>query len=109
VRELDAGPLTELPTETGARIIDGDTAVALFRVPDGVHAIADECSHAEASLSEGEVFDGEVECPRHGALFDITSGRALTLPATKPVAVHATEVRDGNVFIQISDGESSDE
>ncbi|MCL1600815.1 MAG: non-heme iron oxygenase ferredoxin subunit [Actinomycetia bacterium] len=109
MRELNAGPLTDLPAESGVRIVDGDTAVALFRVGDGVHAIADRCSHAEASLSEGEVFGDEVECPRHGAEFDLTTGKALTLPATKPVAVYATDVRDGNVFIEISDGESSDE
>ena len=109
MKELNAGPLVDLPVESGVRIVDGDTAVALFRVGDAVHAIADRCSHAEASLSEGEVFGDEVECPRHGAEFDLTTGKALTLPATKPVAVYATEVRDGNVFIEISDGESSDE
>jgi 3-phenylpropionate/trans-cinnamate dioxygenase ferredoxin subunit len=104
VKVLNAGPLADLPVESGFRIVDGETAVALFRVGDGVHAIADRCSHAEASLAEGEVFGDEVECPRHGAAFDLTTGKALTLPATKPVAVYATEVRDGNVFIDISDG-----
>jgi len=108
VKELNAGPLADLPSDLGVRIVDGDTVVALFRVGEGVHAIADRCSHAEASLSEGEVFGDEVECPRHGASFDITTGKALTLPATKPVAVYATEVRDGQVFIDISDGENSD-
>jgi 3-phenylpropionate/trans-cinnamate dioxygenase ferredoxin subunit len=109
VKALDAGPLADLPTETGVRIVDGETAVALFRVGDGVHAIADRCSHAEALLSEGEVFGDEVECPRHGAAFNLATGNALTLPATKPVGVYATEIRDGKVFIQISDGEGSDE
>lgn len=109
MKELNAGPLADLAGDSGVRIVDGDTAVALFRVGDGVHAISDRCSHAEASLSEGEVFGDEVECPRHGAAFDLRTGKALTLPATKPVAVYATEVRDGNVFIEMSDGESSDE
>jgi 3-phenylpropionate/trans-cinnamate dioxygenase ferredoxin subunit len=109
VKQLDAGPLADLPTETGVRIVYDDTDVAVFRIGDGVHAVADRCSHAEASLSEGEVFGDEVECPRHGAAFDLTTGRALTLPATKPVPVYATEVRDGNVFIEIPDGEGSDE
>jgi 3-phenylpropionate/trans-cinnamate dioxygenase ferredoxin subunit len=109
VKVLDAGPLADLAIDSGVRIVDGETAVALFRVGDRVHAIADRCSHAEASLSEGDVFDDEVECPRHGAAFDLTTGKALTLPATMPVSVYATEVRDGNLFIEISDGESSDE
>ena len=107
--EVNAGPLLDLPVDQGLRIVDDGTAVALFRMEDSVHAIADRCSHAEASLSEGEVFDNEVECPRHGAAFDITTGRALTLPATRPVAVFATEIRDGNVFVEIPDTENGDE
>ncbi len=64
-----------------------------------LYAIGDRCSHAEASLSEGDVFDGEVECPKHGAAFDIVTGAALTLPATQPVHTYTTEVRDGDLYI----------
>ena len=97
--QVVVGDLSSLPTDTGTRVdIDGE-AVAVFRVEDDVYALANRCSHAEASLSEGEVFDGEVECPLHGAAFDITSGKALTLPATQPVATYRTEVRDGNVSV----------
>jgi 3-phenylpropionate/trans-cinnamate dioxygenase ferredoxin subunit len=109
VSEVNAGLLVDLPVDQGIRIVSGGLAVAVFRTEDGVHAISDRCSHAEASLSEGEVFDEEVECPRHGAAFDITTGKALTLPATKPVAVFATKIRDGNVFVEIPDLENSDE
>lgn len=107
--ELNAGLLADLPTDGGLRIGDGESAVAVFRVGDGVRAIADRCSHAEASLAEGEVFEDEVECPRHGAAFDLTTGKALTLPATRPVAAYVTDVRDGNVFVEIPDGENVDE
>lgn len=107
--EINAGLLDDLPVDTGLRIGNGDSAVAVFRIGDEVHAIADRCSHAEASLADGEVFDNEVECPKHGAAFDITTGRALTLPATKAVAVFATEIRDGNVFVEIPDEENADE
>ncbi len=107
--EVAVGALADLPID-GARLVEhGGSPVAVFRLGDAVHAIADRCSHAEASLSEGDVFDNEVECPRHGAAFDFTSGEALTLPATKPVAVFETEVRDGNVFIEIPDEENADE
>lgn len=107
--EVAIGALVDLSMENAMRVDHGDTSVAVFRLGDTVHAIADRCSHAEASLSEGDVFDNEVECPRHGASFDFTTGKALTLPATTPVAVFATEVRDGNVFIEIPDEESADE
>lgn len=107
--ELNAGLLADLPVDEGLRIENGDSAVAVFRVGDEVYAIADRCSHAESSLSEGEVFDNEVECPRHGAVFDVTTGEPLTLPATKSVAVYVTEVRDGEVFVEIPKEGSADE
>jgi 3-phenylpropionate/trans-cinnamate dioxygenase ferredoxin subunit len=88
------------------RIDVGDDRIAVFRVGDEVYAIGDRCSHAEASLSEGEVFDTEVECPRHGAEFDLTSGKPLSLPATKPVPTYPTSIRDGEVVLTI-EGPSS--
>jgi len=102
---VHVGRLEDLPEDRGTCVDVGGTAVAVFRVDDGVHAIADQCSHAEASLSEGEVCDGEVECPRHGAAFDVTTGAALTLPATVPVATYRAEVRDGDVFVSATDSE----
>jgi len=101
------GALTDLPEDAGTCVDVEGTAVAVFRSDEDVFAIADRCSHAEASLCKGEVFDGEVECPLHGAAFDISTGKALTLPATQPVATFRTEVRDGNVFVSIKDSEDS--
>jgi 3-phenylpropionate/trans-cinnamate dioxygenase ferredoxin subunit len=101
------GALTDFPENAGTCIDADGVALAVFRSEEDVFAIANRCSHAEASLCEGEVFDGEVECPLHGAAFDIATGRALTLPATKPVATFLTEVMDGNVFVSIPDSEES--
>ena len=91
----------DLVEGTGKRVDVGEERVAVFRVGDQAYAIADRCSHAEASLSDGELFGTEVECPRHGAEFDITTGAALTLPATTPVAAYPVEVVDGGVQITI--------
>ncbi len=102
---VSAGKLEELPEDRGTCVEVDGTAVAVFRVGDEAYAIADRCSHAEASLCEGEAFDGEVECPRHGALFDVTTGEALTLPATLPVATYATRVADGEVLVSITEKE----
>ena len=81
--------------------------IALFRVGDEVYALADTCSHAEASLSEGEVFDETVECPLHGAAFDLRTGKVLSLPATKPVAAYTVEVKDGEVHLLVPGEEAS--
>jgi nitrite reductase/ring-hydroxylating ferredoxin subunit len=75
----------------------------MFRVGEDVYALGDRCSHAEASLAKGEVFDGEVECPRHGAAFDLESGEAKTLPATSSVPVYGVDVEDGLVYLTIDE------
>ena len=97
------GRLDALVDGAGTRFDVEDHRIAVFRDGEVVHAIADRCSHAEASLAEGEVFDTEVECPRHGALFDITDGSALSLPASKPVATYPIEVVDGDVLVTLQE------
>ena len=94
-------PVEDLPQGRGVRVDFGDTRIALFRIDEEVYAIADRCSHAEASLSEGPLFDKSVECPRHGSEFDLASGKPSSLPATKPVPVYPTRVDDGILFIDL--------
>lgn len=77
-----------------------ESVVAVFKVDNEFFAIQNRCSHAEASLSEGEVYDCKVECPLHGAEFDLKTGEALTLPATKPVATYTTEVNENSVLVK---------
>jgi 3-phenylpropionate/trans-cinnamate dioxygenase ferredoxin subunit len=93
--------ITELPLGRGVRVEAAGHRIAMFRVDDSVYAIGDRCSHAEASLAEGELFDTEVECPRHGASFDITTGEPDTLPATRPVPVYDVEIADGDVYLTL--------
>ncbi len=97
--EVNIAPLEDLPDGRGVRVDIGPLQIAVFRIGDDVFALGDQCSHAKASLSEGEVFDGEVECPRHGSPFDLKTGEPQTLPATAPVPTFSTEVRDGDVFL----------
>ena len=76
------------------------SVVAVFKVDNEYFAIQNRCSHAEASLSEGEVYDCKVESPLHGAEFDLKTGEALTLPATKPIATYTTEVNENSVLVK---------
>ena len=87
--------------------VDG-RAVALVRIGEQVHAIDDTCTHAEVSLSEGDVDLEEcaLECWKHGSLFDLRTGEALTLPALKPVAVHTVTVEGDEVLVELSEGGS---
>ncbi|MFM7718611.1 MAG: Rieske (2Fe-2S) protein [Actinomycetota bacterium] len=75
--------------------------LAVARVDEEVFALADSCTHASCSLSEGDLTAGEdaVVCPCHGSTFDLRSGEPLEGPALDPVAVHAARVRDGWIEI----------
>ncbi len=97
------GQLDTLPRERGIRVTVGDTVVAMFRIGNEVYAIGDRCSHAEASLAEGEVYDTTVECPRHGSEFDLATGEPLSLPATQPVPHYQVSVEEGTVYLELED------
>lgn len=100
---IEVAPVESFPTEGGLRVDIGEHRIAVFRVGEEVFAVGDRCSHAEASLSEGEVFDRAVECPRHGSEFDLRTGEPLSLPAAKPVPVYAVSVEDGTVYLDLED------
>jgi 3-phenylpropionate/trans-cinnamate dioxygenase ferredoxin component len=93
--------LAELEPGTARRIVVGGAPVAVVRIGDDVYAIGDICSHANVSLSEGEVWcdEREIECPKHSSTFSLETGEPRTLPATQPVPVYRTEVDDGSVTI----------
>lgn len=101
--KVEVTKLEELPRERGVLVKVGDQRIALFRIDDNVYAIGDRCSHAEASLAEGEVFDDAVECPRHGSEFDLATGEPSSLPATSPVPIYEVTVEDGTVYLTLED------
>jgi 3-phenylpropionate/trans-cinnamate dioxygenase ferredoxin component len=78
-------------------VIDGTPAL-LLRVADSFYAIEDVCTHDGQPLTEGPLVGCEITCPRHGARFDIRTGKPLCMPATEPVQTFAIEVRDKAVF-----------
>ncbi len=69
-----------------------------------MHAIDDTCTHADVSLSEGEVDGRTIECWLHGSRFDLVTGEPTGLPATRPVAVHAVTIDDsGDVLVAVKE------
>lgn len=79
-----------------------DMAVALCRVEGQVFAVADKCSHAEASLSEGWLEGRELCCPVHDGRFDVSTGKALCFPAKDPIATFETRVADGSIYVRLT-------
>ena len=87
-----------------ARIVEIDgQKIGVFNAGGELLAIEDRCSHDDGPLAEG-TFDPAtctVECPRHGSLFDLRSGRPKTLPAYAPVETFAVRVEDGEIKLEV--------
>lgn len=99
-------PLAELTSGSARRFDVGGRSIAVVRLGDDVYAIGDTCSHADVSLSEGEVHADtcELECWKHGSAFSLVTGQPNTLPATQPVPVYVARVVDGNVVVEVEAG-----
>ena len=95
----------DLADGTARRFVVDGVAVAVVRIGHDVYAISDVCSHANVSLSEGEVWcdERELECPKHGSAFHLETGEPSTLPATQPVAVYNASVVDGQIVVSLEE------
>lgn len=93
---------SEIEPGTSLRVEpDNLPALAIFNLDGEYFVINDTCSHGDASLCEGEIEDGEVECPWHNAKFCIKTGKALTFPAVEAQKTYLTRIVDGEVGIEV--------
>ena len=91
--------LADLP-EGSTRQVEVDGApVCLYNVGGQVCATQDSCTHAHASLADGWLEDGVIECPLHQATFDVRTGKVLSAPATEDLRVYAVDVDGGDIRI----------
>ena len=91
------GKTSEIPPERVTVFQIGDHDVAVCNVGGQFYAIDDLCTHDGGSLDQGELEGDEIECPRHGARFNVTTGEAIQLPAFEPVETHEVRV-DGDTL-----------
>ncbi len=77
---------------------DGDTPIAVVNLDGDLYAIEDVCTHDGGELTGGVIEGRQIECPRHGARFDIMTGAVLRPPATVPIATFPVKVEDGIVY-----------
>lgn len=96
--------LSELPEGELLAVEAEGKRVCLAHVEGEVYAFADNCSHRDFPLSNGEVDpdDCSITCEWHGARFDIRTGAALSLPATRPVPVYPARVEGGEVYVDVA-------
>ena len=101
--EIEVAPLADLPPGSMKMIAVGTLEIGVYNCDGALHAIEDRCTHDDGPLCLGS-FDAEgctVACPRHGASFDLASGRALSLPAYLPVRTFPVRVEDGVVVVEV--------
>jgi 3-phenylpropionate/trans-cinnamate dioxygenase ferredoxin subunit len=77
--------------------------LCVVRIEDDWYVVDDRCSHADYSLSEGDVWedDREIECPKHGSTFSLETGKPQSLPATKPVPVYPVHIAGDDVIVTL--------
>jgi 3-phenylpropionate/trans-cinnamate dioxygenase ferredoxin subunit len=95
--DIDERPRVYEVTESGRRI-------ALVRAEGELCAFEDRCSHDGGTLAEGTLAGCVIECPRHGARFDVATGRVLRMPAAAPIETFPTREEEGSVYILVEEG-----
>ena len=93
--------LSQLADTKPVKLEKDGKAICVTRIGDQVFAVADTCTHSEASLSEGDVLDFKIECWLHGAEFDLRTGEAVTLPATQNLEVYKVAIDGDSVTVEI--------
>ena len=93
--------ISDLPAGERLYLTIDDLSIVVFNIAGGYYAIADICSHDDGPLGDGDIEGMEIICPRHGARFDIRTGKVLTLPAIVDIPAYPVRVQDGEIQIGI--------
>jgi 3-phenylpropionate/trans-cinnamate dioxygenase ferredoxin subunit len=92
----------ELPAETMKHVDAGTTPVCLAHAEDGnFYALNDVCTHEEYSLSDGELWGMDVECPQHGSRFNLATGKVTGLPAVIPAKTYPVRLDGSDVYVDV--------
>ena len=102
---VEVGRIEDVPPGHAARVEIDEVPVAIFNLDGEFFCLDDTCSHAEASLSDGDLDTSRcaIECPLHGSAFSLRTGEPLCLPAVEPVRAHQVDTTDGVIRIALSE------
>ncbi len=92
---------SEVAEDEPKRVIVGDQQIALYNLDGEIYATDDICTHAYASLSEGYIEDGCIECPLHAGMFDIKTGKAQGVPVTEDLRTFPVRVDGDDIYVEI--------
>lgn len=95
--------INELPPGTRKLVHFEEVTVAIFNLNGQYYCIEDVCTHDGGPVAEGELDGFAIECPRHGALFDIRDGAVLSMPAVTPVPTYEVKIEGEDIFVESPD------
>jgi 3-phenylpropionate/trans-cinnamate dioxygenase ferredoxin subunit len=100
VKACRADDLAEGDTKS---VTVGGRPLILARHGGAIHALDNLCTHDGGDLSEGKIIDGQIQCPRHGALFDLKTGDATGMPAVMGINAYDVNIENGDVLVKLKD------
>jgi 3-phenylpropionate/trans-cinnamate dioxygenase ferredoxin subunit len=101
-QSIQVAAVADLPAGTSKLVEVNRTRIALFNLDGEIYAIEDVCTHDGGPLVEGKLVNGcQIQCPRHGARFDIRTGAALSFPAFEPTRTYAVQIQEGMIWIEL--------
>lgn len=98
---VEIAPLSELPAGERLFVEIADRPIVIFNIAGGFFAIGDVCTHDNGPLGDGDLEGYDIVCPRHGAKFDIRTGKVMGMPAVEDIPAYPVQVRGGNIFVGI--------
>jgi len=101
VEYVEIAPASELPNGEKLFLEVGGRAIVIFNIADQLFAIGDICTHDNGSLGDGDLEGYNVVCPRHGAEFDVKTGKAVQLPAVVDIPAYPVKIDDGMILVGI--------
>lgn len=95
----------EVPYGRAVSVEVGDHRLAIAKVDGEFYALDDVCTHDGWPLGYGRLYGDQIECPRHGARFDVRTGRVTRMPAVRPIKTYPVSVEDGSIYVEIEEEE----
>ena len=97
----EIAPASELPNGERLFVEVGDNPIVIFNIAGQFFAIGDVCSHDDGPLGDGVIEGHNIVCPRHGAEFDVQTGKAMSMPAVIDIPAYPVQIKDGTIFVGI--------
>ncbi len=99
VEFIEIAPASELPPGERLFVEVEGKMIVFFNIAGQTFAIADVCSHDDGPVGEGELEGYTITCPRHGAEFDVRSGKVLQMPAVVDIPAYPVKIQGGNIYL----------